>query len=661
MRSMSLITPVFLLVVVFAAFQDSDSPHGKDFRYSCDLCHSAESWELDKEIYAFQHDSTVFPLTGQHRAVECRQCHLSLVFLQAETECVECHADMHNQTVGMDCGRCHHTQSWIVPDISEIHRQGRFPLVGAHLSADCYQCHPSASALRFEPLGVACYDCHQAEYLATTNPDHAAANYSTNCEDCHNIYAFDWAGSGIDHSFFPLEQGHDIANCNQCHTPGTDYSNISAECYSCHEADYNASENPAHATAEFSTNCTECHSIAPGWKPAGFQEHDGLYFPIYSGEHAGEWGSCTECHPSPSNYAVYTCIDCHEHNQGDMDEEHDEVPGYVYESTACFECHPTGSGEESFDHGTTNFPLTGAHITTGCIECHEQGYESTPMDCVACHEQDFTQSENPPHAEIGLSNDCAVCHTTEPGWAPATFEVHNEYYPLTGAHLSISNECAACHDGDYINTPNACFGCHEQDYNQSEEPEHAALDFPTACEDCHTTNPGWEPATFDIHDDYYPLEGAHAVIAGNCAACHANGYQNTPNTCFGCHEEDYNQTADPPHEEAQFSTDCLLCHNQSAWEPSTFDHDAQYFPIYSGSHQGEWNSCSECHTNPNNYADFSCIDCHEHNQADMDDEHDEVSGYVYNSMACYECHPNGEEPLHMRQREIRKLGSDIKF
>jgi hypothetical protein len=27
----------------------------------------------------------------------------------------------------------------------------------------------------------------------------------------------------------------------------------------------------------------------------------------------------------------------------------------------------------------------------------------------------------------------------------------------------------------------------------------------------------------------------------------------------------------------------------------------------------------------------------------MDDEHDDVSGYSYNSQACYTCHPTGRE------------------
>ena len=169
----------------------------------------------------------------------------------------------------------------------------------------------------------------------------------------------------------------------------------------------------------------------------------------------------------------------------------------------------------------------------------------------------------------------------------------------------------------------------------------------TNCEDCHTADPGWEPASFDVHNDYYPLNGAHNIIANECANCHNGDYNNTANTCYGCHTNEYNQTTDPPHQSAQFSTDCILCHTESAWEPSTFNHDSQYFPIYSGKHNGEWNTCTECHTNPNNYAEFSCIDCHEHNQADMNSEHNDVSGYSWNSNACLQCHPNGSEDMRI--------------
>ena len=147
------------------------------------------------------------------------------------------------------------------------------------------------------------------------------------------------------------------------------------------------------------------------------------------------------------------------------------------------------------------------------------------------------------------------------------------------------------------------------------------------------------------------LAGAHASIANNCAECHNGDYNQTPNTCYGCHADDYNQTTNPNHVSAQFDTECQTCHTELAWTPSTFDHDNQYFPIYSGKHSGEWNTCNECHTVPSNYAVFSCIDCHEHNQNDMDDEHQGISGYAYNSEACLSCHPDGDDKSSFRRFE----------
>ncbi|MEI6455616.1 MAG: cytochrome c3 family protein, partial [bacterium] len=145
MRSLSLKIVLVLALVLMSARVIGDSPHGKDFKLSCDLCHSSSSWKLDKSIYAFDHSTTTFPLAGQHQVADCRQCHVSLVFNEAKNSCVDCHTDMHQQTVGPDCGRCHTPKSWIVENITEIHQRSRFPLVGAHYTADCNQCHPSAS------------------------------------------------------------------------------------------------------------------------------------------------------------------------------------------------------------------------------------------------------------------------------------------------------------------------------------------------------------------------------------------------------------------------------------------------------------------------------------------------------------------------------------
>jgi hypothetical protein len=342
MRFLSLALPFLILLI---AGRRQDSPHGSDFKVSCNVCHSPKGWELDREIYSFNHNTTLFPLKGQHNSVNCKECHPTLVFAEAETDCFSCHTDMHNQTVGMDCARCHTPVSWIVENITDVHRQSRFPLQGPHFAAQCLDCHPSASLLRFEPLGVECVDCHMQDYQSTTNPDHVMGNFSTQCIDCHLMTAFTWEGSGYNHNFFPLTEGHAIFDCSRCHTVA-DYSNISSECVSCHQSDYNATANPNHLTSGLPTECLECHTTKPGWKPASFTIHDAQFFPIYSGSHRGVWDRCTECHANPANYSIFSCIDCHEHNQASMDAKHDEERDYQYASSACLNCHPTGRGED---------------------------------------------------------------------------------------------------------------------------------------------------------------------------------------------------------------------------------------------------------------------------------------------------------------------------
>jgi len=638
MRRLSLIIGTLVLLTSMRLL--ISSPHGDNFKVSCEECHTTDGWVVNPDSIRFSHDSTAMPLTGQHKVTGCRSCHKSLIFEEAEPACSSCHTDLHENSVGPDCERCHNTGSWIISDIIGLHRQTRFPLLGAHSMVECSECHVSASSLRFEPLGIECVDCHRDDYLATDNPNHQQSGYSTNCTDCHFMSNFTWSGAGINHDFFPLREGHDIQDCSTCHTQGT-FNKIPRECSNCHQPDYLAASNPNHVALNFSNQCNECHTLAVGWKPAEFKQHDGI-FPIYSGTHNGEWVNCSDCHKNSSDYGEFTCTDCHEHNKSDMDNEHDDVAGYEYNSIACLGCHPSGSGEGAFNHNSTGFPLTGAHRETGCSECHVNNNSNPSTFCYDCHTQDFNESDNPDHQGSNIPNTCADCHTTEPGWKPATFAIHDQYYELTGAHNTIEKECADCHAGNYSNTPNTCSGCHTPEYNQSVNPNHIEKNIPNTCEDCHSTSPGWAPAAYPMHNEVFAFNGAHQVIANDCASCHAGNYVNTPNTCSGCHLPDYNQTTNPQHASAQFPTDCLQCHNESAWQPSTFQHDGPgYFPIYSGAHNGEWDNCSDCHTNSANFSVFSCINCHEHNKTDMDEEHSGIDGYSYNSADCYACHPDG--------------------
>ena len=291
----------------------------------------------------------------------------------------------------------------------------------------------------------------------------------------------------------------------------------------------------------------------------------------------------------------------------------------------------------------SRFPLLGAHNTADCSACHisESLLEFKPLgvECIDCHRQDYFSTTSPNHVQAGISTDCTTCHRLDAfEWASKGF--NHEFFPLTQGHAL--SDCKTCHTaGLFEPIPTECFSCHQDNYIASVNPSHQNLGLSTGCFECHTTNPGWEPALMPDHQVYFELNGAHAIIAENCIVCHQNNYTNTPNTCFGCHFNDYNQASNPGHAAANFPTNCEVCHNEVNWKPSTFNHDVQFFPIYSGRHRGEWSQCSDCHTEPASFQVFSCINCHEHNQQEANDEHREVNGYAYNSISCFNCHPLG--------------------
>jgi len=314
------------------------SPHGNSLTIDCAQCHNPDGWEVNLSTIEFDHSSTDFELDGTHQITDCKSCHTSFVFNEVPTDCISCHADVHSQSVGNDCMRCHTSDNWLVFNTPEMHEENGFPLIGVHSNLSCVECHSNESSLIFNRIGNECIECHRDDYLATSSPNHIGAGFGEDCLECHNPMGFGWDATGILHDFFPLTMGHDIQDCSQCHDV-SNFSDISADCFACHEDDYTSANDPDHQAANFPTDCVACHTTNPGWMPATF-DHDGMYFPIYSGSHEDEWNSCTDCHMNPSNYAIFTCLNCHD--QGDTDNDHDDVNGYVYESNACFQCHPSG-------------------------------------------------------------------------------------------------------------------------------------------------------------------------------------------------------------------------------------------------------------------------------------------------------------------------------
>lgn len=318
------------------------NPHG-EIALSCESCHTPDAWRPLREDPVFDHDrQTGFPLTGRHELASCRSCHLDLVFSEPQLiadGCQSCHVDVHQGHLGPTCSSCHNTVDFALTRAEAVHAQTTFPLTGMHRLISCESCHADAPDGRFAPIDADCYACHAPDYHQAAF-DHAAAGFPTTCESCHGTLTFSTVG-GFDHvtfsGGFALVGAHTRLACGACHQ-GADFSVPWSpagenDCYACHAQDH----EQVHPS--FPTTCTQCHTVQT-WQGATF-DHDPL-FPIFSGRHAGEWNSCQSCHIQQGTFEVFSCLNCHAHRRDRMDDKHEDVPGYAYESQSCFACHPTG-------------------------------------------------------------------------------------------------------------------------------------------------------------------------------------------------------------------------------------------------------------------------------------------------------------------------------
>jgi hypothetical protein len=245
-----------------------------------------------------------------------------------------------------------------------------------------------------------------------------------------------------------------------------------------------------------------------------------------------------------------------------------------------------------------------------------------------------------------MGMDCARCHSERDfiDRAEAVRTHRATRFPLTGAHLTT--DCADCHRPAagsamrFTNLATECDGCHLAEYRAAATPNHLAQAFPTDCVRCHSTS-AWDGATFDHGLTGFPLTGAH--LRAECAQCHGTGtIAAVPSACVSCHQADYDGTTNPVHSGVGFSTDCAACHDTNSWLGARFDHDTNFFPIYSGTHRSRWTSCADCHTAAPTYTQFDCLGCHPHSdRTETDNHHQGEAGYAYVSAECYRCHPRG--------------------
>ena len=554
---LSIVLLFSVVLVVHAGGQDrrvpdsqTRSPHGQ-LAIPCENCHTQTSWKPIRAIPEFDHNKTSYPLRGMHVKVDCTQCHTKLVFSDVGTRCSDCHADIHRGQFGASCEQCHSVIGWNVSLQAVRAHENRFPLIGAHAAVDCIGCHKNGASGQFTGLSTECYSCHVRDFQNALTPNHVAAGFSTNCQACHGVNT--WLVTNFDHSAtgFPLTGAHVSVPCASCHVNNNfNLTAASTACSACHMPDFQSTTNPNHVLGGFSTNCQTCHSTA-SWTNATFN-HNLTGFPL-TGAHVSV--ACASCHVNNNFQLTNTaCIGCHQSDfQGTTN------PSHVAAAfpTDCTVCHSTSSWTgATFNHASTGFALTGAHVSAACASCHvSNNYSLRSTACVTCHQTDFNNALTPiNHIQLGFPTNCEVCHNTVV-WTQGAFNHNNTRFPLSGAHTSAA--CASCHvNNNYTTLPTDCYTCHKVDYQGTNNPNHTTAGFPTTCDTCHTTTV-WTGATFN--HTWFNLN--HGNAQGVCATCHTNSSNYTVFQCTGCHTA---TATNPRHSGVRGyvfnSINCYQCH-----------------------------------------------------------------------------------------------------
>ena len=142
------------------------------------------------------------------------------------------------------CQNCHTASAWkpirAVPEFD--HNQTEYPLRGMHQSVACAQCHVKPV---FSNVGQRCQDCHA---------DIHKRQLGANCEQCHTVRGWQVSIQQVQqhNNRFPLTGAHAAVDCDSCHkgAANSKFQTMSTECYSCHAADFKATNTPNHVSRQ---------------------------------------------------------------------------------------------------------------------------------------------------------------------------------------------------------------------------------------------------------------------------------------------------------------------------------------------------------------------------------------------------------------------------
>jgi hypothetical protein len=399
-------------------------PHRGDAGVTCEQCHTEATWYRVDPRDA--HANTRLPELGVHAALRCADCHRQAAFQQFSgpvTPCVACHQGTFQATVNpshvtlgfsRQCESCHQFTTWNFALFTQ-HDAIFHIYTGPHAGKwrDCSSCHANAS----DYTVFSCTTCHQQP--RTDREHQGITGYSYQSSACLMCHPTGERGEFVQHdAIFPIFSGVHAGTwsaCTACHVDVGDPQTFTCMSSGCHAQSVT---DPQHAgITGYVYTASQCLSCHPSGEQGNFTQHDQLYFPIYTGTHAGTWSACAACHQSAGDPSVFTCMSSGCHVQATTDAAHSGIPGYAYTASQCLSCHPNGQQGDFTQHDQLYFPIySGRHAGrwSTCAACHQSAGDPSVFTCMSsgCHPQ--AQTDNNHSGMNGYSYDAAACLSCHP-------------------------------------------------------------------------------------------------------------------------------------------------------------------------------------------------------------------------------------------------------
>ncbi len=421
--------------------------------------------------------------------------------------------------------------------------------------------------------------------------------------------------------------------CGKCHDPLR--TSLATKCLECHTDVNEQIQNKQGAHSQIATvnACASCHPDHKGrnFDPtlASFQKFDHSQASFSLAWHQANYTAtpmqCSECHTSTDFSKVdnQVCLACHAQHDSTFSQAHAQDFG-----SDCLGCHDGADKMKNFDHAQTGFALDGQHTQVTCTTCHNSStVTDTPQECQDCH------AEPTIHKGV-FQQECDDCHSSQ-SWSPAKINDQPfEHFTTAGFSLVLHQadyssqaiSCATCHPASLDSYDLlTCIDCHSQ-HDPVFITDHQEQ-YGTACLNCHD---GVDRLSNFQHANFFVLDGAHATL--DCVDCHPNqAFRGTPSECSQCHKE-------PEIHAGVFGLKCFYCHSTDAWTPATLVQHV--FPLNHGLADAATQSqCDTCHGAT--YVDYTCYNCHEHQEEQILQSHLEAGISEQQFNACATCHPDG--------------------